>query len=344
MTDYYVSPVGFSDAETVSKVKKLLEKEGIELDRNLDYIAAIFDSDSNVIATGSAFRNMLRCFAVDSAHRGEGLLNLIVTHLAEVQADRGNSHLFIYSKAIYSSFFEKLGFHEIARVDDSFVFMENCKDGFSSYIDALARTRFEEGISGAVVMNANPFTKGHQYLLEKACSECDHLHLFIVSEDLSIIPYSVRYSLVKEAIKNLDKIIIHDTGSYIISSATFPSYFLKDEISVAQAQARLDAIVFTKIAKALNITVRFVGNEPLSAVTSIYNDVLRSQLPKEGISFRIIPRLKVNGVPISASNVRKAIKEDDWATVKALLPSSSYDFFRSSDAAPIIRRIKESQQ
>ena len=90
--------------------------------------------------------------------------------------------------------------------------------------------------------------------------------------------------------------------------------------------------------------MRFVGNEPLSAVTSIYNDVLRSQLPKEGISFRIIPRLKVNGVPISASNVRKAIKEDDWATVKALLPSSSYDFFRSSDAAPIIRRIKESQQ
>ncbi|EFA28598.1 ABC transporter, ATP-binding protein, partial [Haemophilus influenzae HK1212] len=38
---------------------------------------------------------------------------------------------------------------------------------------------------GSIVMNANPFTLGHRYLIEQALQQCDHLHLFIVGEDAS---------------------------------------------------------------------------------------------------------------------------------------------------------------
>ena len=76
--------------------------------------------------------------------------------------------------------------------------MENRKDGFSSYLDQLARSRVEAPKVAAIVMNANPFTLGHQYLVEKAAAENDLVHLFMVSEDASLFPYAVRKKLIQE--------------------------------------------------------------------------------------------------------------------------------------------------
>lgn len=86
-------------------------------------------------------------------------------------------------------------------------------------------------------MNANPFTLGHLYLTERASAENDTVHLFMVSEDASLIPFKVRRRLVTEGTSHLDNIIYHDSGPYIISSATFPSYFQKDMDSVIESHA-----------------------------------------------------------------------------------------------------------
>ena len=160
--------------------------------------------------------------------------------------------------------------------------MENRPDGFERYLRGLKAAR-TTGKSAAVVMNANPFTRGHQYLVEKAAAACDTLHLFIVSEDASLVPFAVRKKLVAEGVKHLPNVVLHDSGPYIISNATFPSYFLKDEAAVIDGHARLDLAVFTKIAKALNITARYVGEEPTSQVTGLYNQIMSQQLPKAGM-------------------------------------------------------------
>lgn len=226
----------------------------------------MFDEDYHVIGTGSCFGNTLRCFAVSSDHQGEGLLNQIITHLIEVQCARGNLHLFLYTKVKSSKFFGDLGFYEIARVEDTLVFMENRRDGFGAYLRGLEKTK-TEGRSAALVMNANPFTLGHQYLVETAAAACDTLHLFVVSEDASLVPFAVRKRLVAEGVRHLSNVVLHDSGPYIISNATFPSYFLKDETAVIEGHARLDLAVFTKIAAVLNVTARYVGEEPASQVT-----------------------------------------------------------------------------
>ena len=236
MAEYSISQVYPTDRRTLAQVDALLEQEGIRRDGNLDYICAMFDEEGDVIGTGSCFGNTLRCFAVSSAHQGEGLLNQIVTHLIEVQCARGNLHLFLYTKVKSAKFFGDLGFYEIARVEDTLVFMENRRDGFSSYLRRLEKTK-TEGRSAALVMNANPFTLGHQYLVEKAAAACDTLHLFVVSEDASLVPFAVRKRLVAEGVKHLPNVILHDSGPYIISNATFPSYFLKDEAAVIDAAA-----------------------------------------------------------------------------------------------------------
>ena len=394
--NYAISSVGPKDRYMMEQVEALLEREGIHLDKNLDYTAAMLDDDYNVIATGSCFGNTLRCMAVSSDHQGEALMNDIVSHLIEYQYMRGNYHLFLYTKCNTALFFNSLGFREIARMEEAnIVFMENKRTGFSDYLEKLRKESVEQlekmegeisvkylnmlkadGLDkaeisdrdaaaltasveretsgeraavgpehgdmkiGAIVMNANPFTLGHRYLVEKAMEECDILHIFMVSEDASLVPFSVRRKLIEEGTADLKNIIYHDSGSYIISSATFPAYFQKGDNAVIKSQAGIDLHVFKGIAEKLQVNARFVGDEPTSLVTGIYNDIMSQALPKAGVECHIIPRKEFRGKAISASTVRKYIHDGDVEAIKDLVPDTTYRFFTDDEAKPVIERIK----
>ena len=337
---YTISQVSPSDRRALSQIDALLEREGICRDAHLDYTCAMYDDDYKVIATGSCYGNTLRCFAVDSAYQGEGLLNQLATHLIGVQMARGNIHLFLYTKIAAAPLFAGLGFCEIARVKDTLVFMENRRNGFTNYLQRLSGSR-REGRSAALVMNANPFTLGHRYLVEKAAAAWDTLHLFLVSEDASLIPFPVRMRLVREGVSDLSNVMIHETGPYIISSATVPSYFLKEEAAVIRGQAMLDLAVFIRIAGALGITCRYVGEEPTSQVTGLYNQIMQQELPAAGIDCLVIPRLEAEGCPVSASTVRCALREGDWTVLRSLVPAPTYEYFTGPEAAPVLERIRQ---
>ena len=339
MSDYSIAQIYPSDRRGLEQVDRLLEQEGIRRDGNLDYICGMEDENGRIIATGSCFGPTLRCFAVSAEHQGEGLLNEIISHLMEVQYARGNPHLFLYTKVRSAKFFGDLGFYEIARVDGTLVFMENQKSGFPNYLKALEKTK-REGVSAALVMNANPFTLGHQYLVETAAASCDTLHLFVLSEDASLVPFAVRKKLVREGVAHIPNVVLHDSGPYIISSATFPSYFLRDEAAVIDGHARLDLAVFTRIARALNVTQRYVGEEPTSQVTGLYNQIMSRELPRAGIACHVIPRKEAGGRAISASTVRQALQAGDWEELRALVPESTYHYFTSPEAAPVLERIR----
>ena len=335
----WLSSVSPGDRRTMAKVDRLLEQEGIRRDRNLDYICGLFDDEGDLIATGSCFKNTIRCLAVSGEHQGEGLLNRVVGHLMEVQIRRGNAHVFLCTKCQSARFFSDLGFCEIARVDGQLVFMENRRTGFLDYCSDLARTR-TEGVSAAVVMHANPFTKGHLHLVERAAAENDTVHLFVLSEESGPIPFAVRKRLVAEGVAHLSNVICHDSGPYIISAATFPSYFLRDEDEVAQVHARLDVAVFARIAASLHVTRRYVGEEPSSGVTAAYNTIMAEELPKTGIECRIIPRLTEKGRTISASTVRQAIHDGELESVMDMLPPATAAYFTSAEAEPVIAAIQ----
>ncbi len=371
MSDYYISQISHSDKTAIQGVTSLLNAEGIRLDANLDYTCGMYDDEMNIIATGSCFGNTLRCLAVSSDHQGEGLMNQIISHLIEVQFNRGNTHLFLYTKCSSAKFFGDLGFYEIARIDGQIVFMENRRTGFKNYLKKLedsstqqiqALTNVSSAITAslcpdqslqdppatpskiaALVMNANPFTLGHQYLVEKAARENDLLHLFIVSEDASLVPFKVRKQLVMEGTAHLDNICYHDSGPYIISNATFPSYFQKDENAVIESHAMLDLTIFTEIARTLGINRRYVGEEPTSLVTGIYNQIMSEKLTENGIECFIVPRKTDGEKAISASTVRQAIKDNDIATLKKLVPESTLRYFECEEATEVIARIRNEE-
>jgi len=328
------------DVRAQRQVDALLEQEGIRRDGNLDYTCGIFDEDWNLMATGSCFGNTLRCLAVDGSRQGEGLLAQVVSHLIEVQARRGNTHLFLYTRPQSAGFFENLGFYEIVRVDGCMVFMENRRQGFDRYCAALER---REGRSAAVVMNASPFTLGHLHLVERAAAENDTVHLFVLSEEAGPIPFAVRRRLVREGTAHLPGVICHDSGPYIISGATFPSYFLKDGDAVIRAHAALDLAVFGRIAPCLNIQRRYVGEEKASHVTALYNQEMVGRLPGLGIECRVVPRLEREGAPVSASTVRQAIRDGRLEDIRPLVPETTWRYFSSPEAAPVIEAIQNTQ-
>ncbi len=320
------------------RVDMLLQQEGIQRDENLDYTCGIFDDNGNLIATGSCFSNTLRCLAVAKAHRGQGLMKRIVAHLMDIQKERGNLHLFLYTKVASAKYMK--AFYEIARVGDELVFMENTPDGFSNYCAELARTYREGDRIAGIVMNANPFTNGHLHLVEKAAGENDVLHLFILSEEAGPIPFAVRRKLVHEGVAHLPNVICHDSGPYIVSSATFPSYFLKDGDLVIRTQAALDLQVFGKIAQTLGIKRRYVGQELTSHVTSLYNQVMLESLPKMGMECIEIPRLESDDRIISASVVRQAIHDDRLESIRDMLPPTTYAYFTSPESEAVRAAIK----
>ena len=176
-------------------------------------------------------------------------------------------------------------------------------------------------------------------------AECDTLHLFVVSEDASLVPFSVRKELVRLGTAHLPNVILHDSGPYIISSATFPSYFLRDEDAAITAHAALDLAVFGRIAPALGITVRYVGEEKSSHVTALYNETMKARLPDMGIGCVEVPRLaNAAGEIVSASSVRQAIQDGNLDAVADMLPETTLRYFQSDEAAPVTAAIRAMEE
>lgn len=304
--------------------EQLLRNSGLKPDDQVDCTLLIWDND-DLIATGSRFGNILKCIAVDSKHQGEDLTATILTQLRQDALLAGYRHLFLYTKPQNHYMFSSLFFYPIAATD-SVLLMENMQNGIRQFLDGLSVPE-TTGVTGAIVMNCNPFTKGHRFLIEQAAKECDRLLIFVLSEDRSYIKAADRIAMVKAGTADLSNVTVLPTGPYLISSATFPTYFLKEQADTGNVQCQLDVAVFgTHFVPKFHISRRFVGSEPFCPVTSAYNRTLHQCLPEYGVSLREIPRLEANNIPVSATNVRKLIEEKNHEGVQALVPESTYRY------------------
>ena len=203
-----------------------LRRAGLTPDEGVESTVLIWE-DGDLIAAGSRQDNVLKCIAVDPAHQGEGLTATLLTHLRQDAMAAGHRHLFLYTKPRNRTMFSSLFFYPVAKTDDVLL-MENRKNGVQEFVAGLEAPK-TEGTIGAVVMNCNPFTRGHRYLIETAARDCDWLYVFVLSEDKSAFPAADRLALVKAGTADLPNVTVQPTGPYLISSATFPTYFLKDQ-------------------------------------------------------------------------------------------------------------------
>lgn len=324
-----------------TELEKFLKEYNLELDDDVEYAVGLYDLNDELVGCGAYSGNVLKCFAVKEELRGLKALNTIASHLINKQFERKIYHIFVYTKPNNIIFFQSLGFNVVESVEDV-VLLENVKNGIEDYISSLNKNENASKNIGAIVMNCNPFTLGHKYIIEFASSQCDLLHVFIVEEDKSVFTFDMRYELVKEGIENLNNVILHKSGNYIISASTFPAYFLKEKNKRIKAYAELDLNIFANhIAPLLNITKRFIGQEPYCQVTNQYNSLMKTILPEFNIEVIEIARKEFGGKAISASSVRDYIKKFGASEgLKELVPETTYNFLKSQNAKSIIYKIQ----
>jgi len=306
----------------LAKVQAFLHSCGLDYDPAIGF-TAVLSEDGDIVATGSLDGATVKCVAVSSAHQGEDLTAQIMTALFSEAARQGHSHLMLYTKPQNQYLFQSFGFHPVIRTADCLL-MENRRGGLSAFLDGLTKPADQQKPVGCIVANCNPFTKGHRYLIETAASECAWVHLFILSEDKSAFSAQQRMAMAVEGCRDLPNVLIHPTGPYMVSSSTFPHYFIKDKFRTDDIHCELDVRLFgEKIAPALHITRRYVGTEPFCAVTRAYNARMKQLLPEYGVELIEVERKTEGGVFISASHVRDLLLKDQTNELKKLLPEST---------------------
>jgi len=320
-----------------------LESMGLKPDSNIDFIYGI-KVNNQIVATGGAYGKVIKYLAVHNSFQGEGLAAKVVTAIIDRLAENGIHHQFIYTKPKTATLLSSMGFTTIGEIEGKVTLLEGGMGTITSWCNSLEKFKTPAPSAAVVVVNGNPLTKGHLHLLKTALKNEGALHILVVSTEKSLFPTAVRVNLIKNAVKDWKNTIVHEAGEYIVSMATFPSYFTREE-TVAKLQAHLDIEIFAShIVPALSIGSRYVGEEPYCAVTALYNEAMKEILPSHGVKFVQIPRIESGNLAISASRVRQLLRENiSPEKLVDILPQSTVDFLRTSQGREIIKRIQSSE-
>ena len=363
------------------RIEAFLKRNGLRFD-DMHYYAAITDDDGEMIAGGGLKGNVIKCVAVDDAHKGEAIANTLISHLIAHANEEGHSNVMLFTKPKNRQLFESLSFRLLAEAPEA-VLMETGIGGINNTVEALKKIREESEkykeynkeckennkeckenseeckeeektnlntstpqhhntttphhlnpstpqplttttpLRGVVVMNCNPFTLGHRYLIEQAAKQVERLFVMVVREDCSLFAYAERKAMVEQGVAHLENVTVIDGSEYAISQATFPTYFLKRLDDAADTQMLLDLDLFRRhIAPALGTTVRFIGTEPTDRLTRRYNQLMHEVLA----DVRETARLEKKGNAVSASRVRKAMEQGDMSTIRQLVPPTTLPY------------------
>ena len=353
---HYISEVPLSLISVRRRVEAFLSANGLRLTTLDRYVVISRDEDGDeILAGGGLDGNVVKCVAVSEAARSEGLMNILVSRLIALASEDGQESVKAFTKPENVGIFKSLGFSLLASAPKA-VLMENGKGGlpeYERYLASLARP----GRNGAIVMNANPFTKGHRWLIEQAASQVDNLYVIVVKEDRSRFPYAERKAMIEAGCTGLDNVTVCEGSDYAISAATFPTYFLKRLDDATDTQIALDLDLFVNhIARPLGVTVRFAGSEPEDALTRRYNELMAAILPNHpapepnspvaelveahrpaGIDFIEIPRLEQNGNPLSATSLRRALDKGNLREAMEYIPETSVPYLVADLAERALR-------
>jgi len=341
--NYIVEELHLGNSEELGKLKEFLKEFHLSFDEDIDYSVAIWKNEK-IVATCSKAKAVIKGFAVDKSMQSEGITSLLLKKIEDKIFDEGIYHSFIFTKPEYEIVFSSLNFKVISK-NKNVVLLEKGFSGIDKYIKkVIDENRLSKDVKrGAIVMNCNPFTLGHRYLIEEGAKECEELLIFLLKEDKSLFSYSERMRLVKEGVKDLENVKVISGGDYIISQATFPSYFLRTKDERLKAYTELDAKIFLEyFCKKLNIVRRYLGEEPYCEVTRAYNDSLEKLLISGGVEVKIIKRKENRDGFISASKVRESIKRNKGINeieLKELLPEVSLNYLKSKEGEAVIEKI-----
>jgi [citrate (pro-3S)-lyase] ligase len=318
---------------------EFLQTHNLEYEYDIDYSILVYDGDE-IIATGSISNNIMKDFAVKKEYSGQNITGLMFKHLVQVLQSKNIYHFFVFTKPENEQIFLSLNMKRIVQTMNTVLL-----EGGDTIDHVLGELKKEYHLSdnkkACVIINANPMTKGHLYLVEKASKENEEVLVFVVSENLSSFPFEDRFNIIKEATKDLENVTVLPTLNYLVSRVTFPRYFLKDETLISDEQTLVDVLVYKQYyTKIFNIKKRYVGTEPLSPTTNKYNKVMKDYL---GTHLNIVDRIFEDKDVVSASLVRKLIRDNKISEIEKFVPKATFDYLLSEKGQRVIKEIQEKE-
>ncbi len=313
-----------------------LEEYDLEYEYDITYSILVYDEEK-LIATASLANNIMKCFLVIKEYTNQNLTNLMFSHLVAYLTRKNVFHYFVYTTPDNEEIFTSLNMKTIVMTMNTVLL-----EGGDEITNVLKRLKKEYQLSNnkkaAVIINANPMTLGHLFLIETAAKENEEVLVFVVSEDLSSFPFADRFAIIKKATAHLKNVTVLPTLAYLVSKITFPKYFLKEDQLIKDEQTLVDVLVYKQYyEKIFNIVIRYLGEEPFSFNTDKYNKVLKTYL---GNHIKIIKRKKVDKTTVSASLVRKLLKENNLEEIKQYVPLATYEYLISEKGQLVIEKIK----
>uniref|UniRef100_O53076 [Citrate [pro-3S]-lyase] ligase n=1 Tax=Leuconostoc mesenteroides subsp. cremoris TaxID=33965 RepID=CITC_LEUMC len=310
----------------------------------LDITIAVYENEE-IIGTGSIAGDVIKYVAVqETTMSGHStLFNQLMTKLENFMAVEGRFHQFVLRNQFTKKVLNTLASKRWLSVNKEFCWKKDYQILRNTCQQFPSQTPIDKVAS--VVINANPFTNGHRFLIEEASRNNELVYVFVLNQEASLFHTDERIALVKAGVQDLSNVIVVNGGAYIISYLTFPAYFLKHNDSAIDYQTTIDVRLFKyKIASALGITSRYVGSEPLSHTTNLYNQKLISELNPQ-IEVHVIQRKLAAGDlgVISARTVREAIDKGDEAVWQKMVTETTQHFI-SNNLLELQQRIRKGQK
>lgn len=347
-TDFRQEILDLENPFDIKLVADFLSTLGFKYDSSeVEFTILLYNLKGDIIGTGSHKGKILKYVAVSPKYRDSTAFALIVTGLTEKLLST-YKNTYVFTRPENSVYFKGLGYKLIASAEPLFCVLEfgfETIENYCNYLKKLKQTGKYKSVA-TIVVNCNPFTLGHQYLIEKAAAENDLVYLFVVEENKSAFPFDIRWKLIEKGISHLTNVQMVKGGDYIVSGWIFPSYFLKNENvdDILKTQAELDVKIFADyFVPVLDINKRYVGSENYCKTTAAYNEAMHKILPAKGVEVVEITRLQKHDTFISASLVRKAIKDGKLEEIIDFLPSSTKEYLLSEESLTIRQSIKKSK-
>lgn len=315
--------------EEIQNVEKFLKTFDLKLDNNLTKTLYIEDNDK-IIGTISCEKYIIKCLAVDPSYQSENLAGTLVNEMIQYFRNNNIFNYQVFTKPIYKNIFISMGFRRLVETD-KVIMLEGGVTTINDELDKIKRQigfQFgpisEETDLAALVINGNPLTNGHVYLIEEASKNHNYVVVFIVEENKSEFTFEERFSMAYLATKRLGNVCVLPSTKYIVSSLTFPSYFLKDADEINEQYSKVDALIFRDyFMKKLFIKKRYIGTEKSNKMRS-YNASLKEIL---GDNVEIVERITEDGDVISASRVRALLRENKLNEAIKYIPRENYIIF-----------------
>ncbi len=309
----------------INAVKLLLKKNNLTYESNVTKTIGLYDKQK-LVATGSIDHYVIKMIAVDQEYQSRNLSAKVISHLLFDLEAHHIDHYFLFTKPEHFKIFNSFSFNKIIETKDIVLFENKEQDIKQNLMKMAKKLPKKKGDRACIVMNLNPITLGHLHLIEHAASKHADLIIFLVETNASIINYQTRYQLLKKSTSHLKNITICPSSNYMISRATFPTYFLKDKNQI-DIYTHLDISIFkTYFMPIFEIDMRYVGDEPLDKLTMKYNQAMQAIL-KDKVT--VIKRITFQNEVISASHVRELAQHKDYESIKKIVPKATYKYLTS---------------